>query len=100
MLDRMPETATPSIDEVRNQIDALDARIVELIAERQQWVLAAGSLKKDEQAVRAPDRVEQVILKVRGLAEQSGASPEVVEHAYRAMIAAFIEFELAHHRAR
>ncbi|SJN10912.1 Isochorismate pyruvate-lyase [Leucobacter sp. 7(1)] len=95
----MTEAATPSIEEVRNEIDALDTRIVELIAERQQWVLAAGSLKKDERAVRAPDRVEQVILKVRGLAEQAGASPEVVEQAYRAMIAAFIELELAHHRA-
>lgn len=89
--------ATTSLDEVRLRIDSLDRRIVELIAERQQWVAAAGSLKKDEQAVRAPARVEQVIAKVRGLAEDAGASPEVVEAAYRALIAAFIDLELDHH---
>ncbi|QIK63320.1 chorismate mutase [Leucobacter viscericola] len=89
---------TPTIEEVRAQIDQLDRRIVELIAERQGWVVTAGSLKKDEQGVRAPARVEQVIEKVRNLAEEAGASPEVVERTYRALIAAFIDLELDHHR--
>ncbi|MCW2289133.1 isochorismate pyruvate lyase [Leucobacter luti] len=91
-------TAPASLGEVREQIDALDRRIVGLIAERQQWVVAAGSLKSDEQGVRAPARVDQVIAKVRGLATEAGASPEVVERSYRAMIGAFIELELAHLR--
>ena len=83
-----------TIEEVREQIDGLDRRIVSLIAERQQWVIVAGSLKKDEQAVRAPARVEQVIAKVREVAEGAGASPDVVEQTYRALIAAFIDLEL------
>ncbi|QIM19861.1 chorismate mutase [Leucobacter coleopterorum] len=87
-----------TIEEVRANIDALDRRIVELIAERQTWLVAAGSLKKDEDAVRAPAKVEQVISKVRGLAEASGASAEVVERTYRALITAFIGLELDHHR--
>lgn len=87
-----------NIDAVRTEIDALDRRIVDLIAERQKWVIIAGSLKKNEDAVRAPARVEQVIAKVRALAEEAGASPEVVERTYRALIAAFIELELDHHR--
>lgn len=86
--------------EVRTAIDDLDRQIIALIAERQKCVVAAGALKKDEQGVRAPDRVEQVIRKVRELAAEAGASPDVVEGAYRAMIAGFIEFELAVHRAR
>ncbi|GAA2826067.1 chorismate mutase [Leucobacter komagatae] len=90
-----PKTAT--LHDVRAAIDALDGQIVELIANRQRWVEAAGALKSDEQAVRAPDRVEQVISKVRGLAVERGASPEVVEAAYRALVAAFIEHELAVH---
>lgn len=88
-----PQTAT--LHDVRAAIDSLDGQIVELIANRQRWVEAAGALKSDEQAVRAPDRVEQVISKVRGLAFEHGASPEVVEAAYRALIAAFIKHELA-----
>lgn len=54
-----------TLDVAREQIDGIDARIVELIAERQRWVETAGRLKADEQAVRAPARVEQVVAKVR-----------------------------------
>ena len=86
-----------TIEHVREQIDSLDQRIVDLIAERQRWVIAAGALKKDADAVRAPQRVEQVIAKVRRLADAAQASPEVVERTYREMVAAFIELELEHH---
>ncbi|QIM19570.1 chorismate mutase [Leucobacter coleopterorum] len=94
------QASTPTIEEVRSKIDSLDRRIVELIAERQGWVVTAGSLKKDEQEVRAPARVEQVIAKVRALAEEAGASPEVVERTYRELIAAFIDLELVHQRVQ
>lgn len=87
-----------TLADVRASIDELDQRIVALIAERQQWVIAAGALKTDEQAVRAPARVEQVIAKVRAVAEEAGASPDVLERTYRALIAAFIDLELEHHR--
>ncbi|MGB3413832.1 MAG: chorismate mutase [Microbacteriaceae bacterium] len=89
---------TPSLEDIRSQIDRIDCQIIGLIAERQGWVVEAGKLKKDEAGVRAPARVEQVITKVRELAIQQGASPDVVEKAYRALIAGFIEFELEVHR--
>ena len=90
--------SAPSLNEIRNEIDGLDRQIVGLIAERQSWVLQAGRLKEDESAVRAPARVEKVIAKVRALAADEGASPAVVEKAYRALISGFIELELDHHR--
>lgn len=96
----MSEGTERELSEVRQRIDGLDRQIVELIAERQKWVLKAGSLKNDEQAVRAPDRVEQIIGKVRSLAAESGASPEVVEATYRALIGAFIDLELDAHNAQ
>lgn len=94
--------ATHTLADVRAAIDALDDRIVALIAERQGWVERAGELKRGEptDAVRAPTRVAAVITKVRGLAEQHGASPDVVERTYRAMIAAFIDYELEVQRSR
>ena len=91
--------AQPGLEEVRRHIDSLDRQIVDLIAQRQKWVETAGSLKKEEGAVRAPDRVERVIAKVRELAESAGASPVVVESTYRALIGAFIDLELEHHRS-
>lgn len=85
------------IEGIRAEIDALDEAIIRLIAQRQGWVVAAGRLKQDRAGVRAPDRVERVISIVRGHAERSGASEEVVERTYRAMIGAFIDLELSVH---
>ncbi|CAL9674839.1 hypothetical protein SUDANB95_07759 [Actinosynnema sp. ALI-1.44] len=90
----MPE----SLAEVRAGIDAIDAQLVRLLAERQGLVKAAAAFKGDEDAVRAPDRVAQVIAKVRAKAADAGLSPEVAEAVWRAMIGAFIELELAEHR--
>lgn len=86
-----------SIEQVRERIDALDQRIVQLLAERGAYVQQAARFKKDSDAVRAPQRVEQVIAKVTALAQEAGGSVEVVEQVYRAMIAAFIQAELAEH---
>jgi isochorismate pyruvate lyase len=86
-----------SLEDVRQNIDRLDGQIVTLLAERGACVAQAARFKKDRDAVKAPARVEQVIAKVRALAEAAGANPEVTEQVYRAMIAAFIEQELSEH---
>jgi isochorismate pyruvate lyase len=88
-----------TLEDVRNNIDRLDQQIVTLLAERGRYESQAARFKKDTDGVKAPQRVEQVITKVRELSETVGANPEVTEQVYRAMIAAFIEQELAEHRA-
>ncbi|WP_273820473.1 MULTISPECIES: chorismate mutase [Pseudomonas] len=88
-----------SIEEVRQHIDRIDREVVTLLARRGGLVAQAATFKKTTDDVRAPARVEQVIAKVRGIAGEVGASPEVVEQVYRAMIAAFIEQELQTHAA-
>ncbi len=92
----MDANDSSDLAEIRQAIDMLDGHIVELIAERQKWVQRAGQVKRgqDEDAVRAPARVEAVIARVRALAVSAGASPEVVERTYRALIAAFVDLEL------
>lgn len=88
-----------SLEDVRQNIDRLDHAIVTLLAERGQFVKQAAAFKTTQQDVRAPARVEQVIAKVKALSHEAGANPQVVEQVYRAMIAAFIEAELAEHAA-
>ncbi len=88
-----------TLEEVRNNIDRLDQQIVTLLAERGRYVSQAARFKKDTDGVKAPQRVEQVIAKVRDLAQTVGANPEVTEQVYRAMIEAFIQQELADHAA-
>ncbi|MBE8591958.1 chorismate mutase [Pseudomonas sp. MAFF 301449] len=89
-----------TLEEVRDNIDRLDQQIVSLLAERGGYVSQAARFKKDADAVKAPQRVEQVIAKVRDLSHTLGANPEVTEQVYRALISAFIQQELAEHAAR
>lgn len=86
-----------SIEAVRKEIDQLDQQLVALIARRGECVKAAAGFKKDSTAVRAPDRVQQVIDKVKGQAKAQGLPEEIIEQVYRAMITAFIDYELQQH---
>ena len=82
-----------SLAEVRGNIDRIDRAIVALMAERGQYVAEAGRFKADPAAVSAPARVEAIIAKVRGLAREDGLAESVAERSYRAMIAAFEDYE-------
>ncbi|GAA1805516.1 chorismate mutase [Luedemannella flava] len=94
----MTETP-PALAELRTAIDELDGEIVRLLASREALVRRAAPLKRDADAVRAPDRVAQVIARVRDLATEVGADPTTVERIYRAMIQAYIDLESTeHHR--
>ncbi|RAK29807.1 isochorismate pyruvate lyase [Actinoplanes lutulentus] len=88
-----------SLADIRDQIDALDAEVVRHLAARERLVRRAAAFKTNDHAVRAPARVDQVIARVRALSTEAGASPDVAEQVYRAMISAFITLELAEHRA-
>ncbi|OAM26816.1 MULTISPECIES: chorismate mutase [Eikenella] len=89
--DSLPDT----LAEVRQAIDALDSRLIDLLAQRQRLVAQAGRLKPkhDAQAVAAPDRVAQVLAARREQAAAAGLSPDVAEAVWQAMIAAFIRFD-------
>ncbi len=80
--------------EIRRQIDLIDSEIINLLAKRAALVSAAGKLKKDEQGVRDPKRVEQVIEKVKARAAEAGLAPDIAEQIYRTMINCFIDQEL------
>ena len=95
---------SPSVDggkccttlmQVRDNIDRIDHAIVALMAERGKYVAEAGRFKPDPAAVSAPARVDAIIVKVRADAEAQGLDPTVAERTYRAMIAAFEDYERA-----
>jgi isochorismate pyruvate lyase len=87
-----------TLAEVRQNIDALDRKIVALLAERGRYVKDAARFKRNAFQVSAPQRQQEVIDKVRALAEEQGAYPEVIEAAYRALIAGFIAREQQDHQ--
>lgn len=91
-------TKCKDLDEIRRHIDDIDEEIVKLIAQRSHYVRAAASFKKDDEEVKASERVEKVIAKVRKIAEENYLSPDLVEYVYRDMIGAFITMELETHK--
>ncbi len=50
-----------SLDEVRENIDIVDRRIVELLSERSGYVKQAATFKNTAEEVEAPKRVEEVV---------------------------------------
>lgn len=83
-----------SLEEVRSNIDRIDNEIIKLIAERTGCVKQASSFKKNENGVKAPNRVEAVIQKARERAIKYGADPDMIETLYREMISNFINLEM------
>lgn len=81
------------MDEVREEIDALDRAIVSLLADRMHFINEAGRLKADRAAVRDEARVEDVIAKVRATALAAGIDPDFVEPLYRDLIERSIQHE-------
>lgn len=82
------------LNEIRLHIDSLDSEIIKLLARRSELVSAAGRLKKNEQGVRDPKRVEQVIERVRAKAASAGLDPAIAEEIYRTVIGCFVLKEI------
>lgn len=86
-----------SLEEVREFIDATDHQIVALLAQRARFVRQAAHFKTDKAAVRSPERVRQVLDRVRNMANRHALNPDLVEATYRVMIEGFIQCELIEH---
>lgn len=83
-----------NLEDVRADIDCIDDEIIKLIAKRQSLVIMASEFKKNEDGVKAPKRVNEVIKKVRISAQEYGANPDIVEKVYRTMIEGFVNMEM------
>ncbi|RII33229.1 chorismate mutase [Clostridium chromiireducens] len=84
-----------TLEEVRENIDRIDKKIIELIAERSKYVVQAANFKNTSEEVKASQRVEEIINKVRMLAKFHGVNSDMVENIYREMINSFINLELS-----
>jgi len=83
------------LPDIRMEIDALDSNIVSLLSRRAELVSAAGNLKTDEQGIRDPKRIEQVIAKIKLKADETGLDPALAEEIYRTIIECFVRKEMS-----
>ena len=87
---------------LRARIDALDARLVAMLAERSRLIDRAAQIKaRDGLPALIETRVEEVVDNVRMLGRDEGVDPDLAEGLWRLMMAHFIAQEeryLARHQ--
>jgi isochorismate pyruvate lyase len=85
-----------SIEEVRENIDAVDRLIIESIAKRAEFVKAAVQFKKTITDVKASDRVKSMMVARRIWATECGMDPDFIEKLFTSMVQYFINAEITH----
>lgn len=87
-----------SLEEVREEIDTLDDKIVDLISQRSHLIRQAASFKNSVDEVKADDRIEFIKQKVRHKAIELAVSPNMISELFTIMIDEMVETEIAEFR--
>ncbi len=83
-----------SLQEARDQIDILDMAIVELIAQRNEYIKQIAHFKSTIDEIKAEDRIQDVISRVRAKAISLGLSPNLINDLYVRMIDGMVASEV------
>jgi len=84
-----------SLQEAREEIDKIDDKIVELIAARNAYIKQIAHFKNSVEEVKAQDRIEDVINRMRAKAIELDLSPNLINELYIKMIDAMVDTEIA-----
>ena len=84
-----------TLDEAREKIDSVDEEIVKLIAKRNNFIKQIAHFKTSIEEVKAEDRIDDVISRVREQAISLDLSPNLINDLYVRMIDAMVESEIS-----
>ncbi len=84
-----------TLEEARQEIDKVDEQIVKLIALRNDYIKQIARFKKSVEEIKADDRIEDVINRVRAQAIELDLNPNLINDLYVRMIDAMVESEIA-----
>ena len=84
-----------TLEEVRSEIDILDEKIVELISQRSHYIRQAASFKNSVDEVKAEDRIDDIMQRLRHKAIELEVSPNMITDLYKIMIDEMVETEIA-----
>lgn len=87
-----------SLEEVRQEIDILDTKLVDIIAERMQLIRQVAKFKNSVEEVKAEDRIEFILQKARHQAIELGLSPNLISELFTIMINEMVETEISEFR--
>jgi isochorismate pyruvate lyase len=87
-----------SLKEVRDEIDTLDMKLVELISERSHLIRQAAAFKNSVDEVKAHDRIDDIMQNVRKKAIELNINPNMMSELFNIMIDEMVETEIAEFR--
>ena len=89
-----PAANKTGIPELRLEIDAVDEKLIKLLAERQRLVEAIIAIKhRDGMPARIPARIDYVIDRARSLARAHHLDPALAESIWTEMVEWFVAHE-------
>jgi chorismate mutase len=92
----MTDPATPlDLSTIRHEIDAIDRRLVQVLAERSRLVEQVVQYKR-EHGMRVVDRnrEDQMLERIADVAREEGLDPRVAQHVLRTIIDGFTLLEV------
>jgi isochorismate pyruvate lyase len=89
-----------SLEEVRNEVDKIDDKLVELISERSHFIRQAAAFKESVEEVKAKDRIDFILSRIRHRAIELGVSPNMISELFTIMIDEMVETEISELRNR
>ncbi|MBS9778393.1 MAG: chorismate mutase [Gammaproteobacteria bacterium] len=75
-----------NLQDIRNNIDALDEEIIPLLCERIQYITQAAQFKESVADTRRFGRIEAIIARAKAYANITGADEDYIEAVYRFLI--------------
>ena len=79
--------ACENIQEIRDAIDVIDLEIVQLLAQRNEYVQEIVKFKSgDEGSIVASERRDLVLKQRKKWAQESGVDPEMMEEIFKLLI--------------
>jgi len=83
-----------NMDDIRLEIDNIDKELISLISRRAGYVNKAAEFKKSATDVKAPKRVEKMLLQRKIWAEEKNINPNFIEKLFSDMVSYFINKEM------
>jgi len=84
-----------SLQEVRDEVDRIDTQLVELISERSHLIRQAAGFKESVEEVKAQDRIDDIMQKVRKKAIELNVNPNMISDLFKIMIDEMVETEIS-----
>ncbi|MBA1432559.1 MAG: chorismate mutase [Epsilonproteobacteria bacterium] len=87
-----------TLQEVRDEIDKIDTKLVVLISERSHLIRQAAAFKNSVDEVKAEDRIDDIMQRVRKRAIELNINPNMISELFTIMIDEMVETEISEFR--